>query len=82
MVDSTNVEVIWPDGTITIEKIGSDWLEVASNTNFEIPLGCLKGTCGACEIEVNGRIVRACISKVALIKSSKLKISIPCDPYW
>lgn len=82
MIQPSQVEIIWPNGQITTENVGVDWIEAARKSNIEIPLGCIKGSCGACEIEVNGRIIRACISTVDIIDGCQLKISFPSDPYW
>ena len=49
---------------------------------MHIPTGCLGGSCGACEIEVNGTVVRACISTVPAPASSQLKVELATDPYW
>ena len=38
-------------------------LNLGFDKSVEIPTGCLTGSCGACEIEVNGEIVRACITE-------------------
>ncbi len=82
MKDLSHIELIWPDGKTTIESLGSDWLNAALNANIEIPVGCLKGSCGACEIDVNGRTIRACISKIDIQDGSKINIDFTSDPYW
>ena len=51
----TSIPVRWPDGRITHETIGQDWLVAASGAGISIPTGCLGGSCGACEIDVNGK---------------------------
>ena len=76
------IPVLWPDGHSSIETVGSDWLTAASDAGFKIPTGCLGGSCGACEIEVNGKVVRACISTVPASKSGQLVVADACDPYW
>ncbi|WP_320674733.1 2Fe-2S iron-sulfur cluster binding domain-containing protein [Prochlorococcus sp. MIT 1341] len=76
------LKVIWPDGKISYEEIGSSWLEVASRRNIEIPTGCLGGSCGTCEIEVNGEVIRACISTIEKSKNTPLHVSFVDDPYW
>jgi len=72
----------WPDGRITQERIGADWLQAAADAGISIPTGCLGGSCGACEIEVNGKVVRACISTVPPSKSGELAVDFATDPYW
>ena len=54
----TSIPVSWPDGHTTQERIGQDWLVAANEAGISIPTGCLGGSCGACEIEVNGKVVR------------------------
>ena len=61
---SKQVLIHWPGGKSTSCTAGRDWLEAARDAGFAIPTGCLGGSCGACEIEVNGRVVRACIATV------------------
>ena len=76
------ITVRWPDGHTSSELIGSDWLVSAARAGFRIPTGCLGGSCGACEIEVNGRVIRACISTVPASKSGLLVVDQASDPYW
>ena len=78
----TSIPVRWPDGRITHEIIGQDWLVAASGAGISIPTGCLGGSCGACEIDVNGKTVRACISTVPASKSAKLRVEFAADPHW
>jgi aerobic-type carbon monoxide dehydrogenase small subunit (CoxS/CutS family) len=40
------------------------------------------GSCGACEIDVNGHTVRACISSVPASRSGSLSVELTSDPYW
>ena len=61
---------------------GDDWFSVAEKAGFQIPTGCLTGSCGACEIDVNGKTVRACISKIQSNKEYTLKVSLTTDPFW
>ena len=76
------ISVTWQNGQITHEIVGSDWLVAASKAGISIPTGCLGGSCGACEIEVNGKVVRACISTVPASKSGQLVVADACDPHW
>ena len=78
----TSIPVRWPDGRTTQERIGQDWLVAASGAGVSIPTGCLGGSCGACEIDVNGKVVRACISTVPPSKSAKLTVKFATDPHW
>ena len=81
MINQTTT-VQWPNGHRSTEQIGTDWLAAASGAGVSIPTGCLGGSCGACEIEVNGKVVRACISTVPASKSAKLSVDFATDPHW
>tara|TARA_Y100001968_G_C19234258_1_gene656051 strand:- start:641 stop:877 length:237 start_codon:yes stop_codon:yes gene_type:complete len=74
------VKVYWPNGDSSTCIAGEDWLKAAHNANIEIQTGCLVGSCGACEIEVNGKVIRACISNVP--EEEDLNVELFNDPYW
>ena len=76
------IPVQWPDGRETKAEVGQDWLVAASEAGVSIPTGCMGGSCGACEIEVNGKVVRACISSVPAAKSGQLSVDFAADPFW
>ena len=78
----SSITVHWPDGHTSRESIGADWLQAAADAGIAIPTGCLGGSCGACEIEVNGTVVRACISTVPASKSGQLVVDYALDPHW
>ena len=78
----SKIEIQWPNGTSSLTEPGLDWLQVARDAGIIIPTGCLQGSCGACEIEVNGKVLRACISKISNTSPNELKIEIAYDPYW
>ncbi len=75
-------KIIWPNNIETFVSEGDDWLTSAERAGFEIPTGCLTGSCGACEIDVNGETVRACISEIKNNKKCKLEVSLTTDPFW
>ena len=77
-----NIKVIWPNNNETFVSEGDDWLSSGANAGFEIPTGCLTGSCGACEIDVNGETVRACICDIKCNKKNLLKVSLTVDPFW
>ena len=79
---SKDVLIHWPGGVSTRVACGSDWLTTARSAGFAIPTGCLGGSCGACEIDVNGKTVRACISTVPSSRSGELTVELSSDPYW
>ena len=74
------VKVIWPNKTSSNCNPGDEWLKAAHDASIEIPTGCLGGSCGACEIEVNGEVIRACIDIVP--DEKELKVEFFSDPYW
>ena len=74
------VKILWPNNNSSNCSPGESWLMAANNANIEIPTGCLTGSCGACEIEVNGKVIRACIDNVP--NRSDLKVEFFTDPYW
>ena len=77
-----NIKVIWPNNKETFVSEGDDWFLSAEKAGLEIPTGCLTGSCGACEIDVNCETVRACISNIKSNKKSTLKVSLTTDPFW
>ncbi|MAD48029.1 MAG: hypothetical protein CMQ53_01605 [Gammaproteobacteria bacterium] len=54
----------------------------ADKAGLEIPTGCLTGSCGACEIDVNGETVRPCISNIEDQNGCALKVTYTTDPFW
>ena len=74
------VKIKWPNGRCSIAQVGADWLRVSKEVGIEIPTGCLGGSCGACEIEVNGEVIRACISLVP--DEKELNVDFFSDPFW
>ena len=78
----TKIKIIWPNNNETYVSEGDDWFSSAKKVGLEIPTGCLTGSCGACEIDVNGKTVRACISHIKNNKQCTLKVSLTTDPFW
>ncbi len=74
------VKIIWPNGNVSICDPGEDWFKVAKDSDIHIPSGCLGGNCGACEIEVNGEVYRACIDNIP--EGTELIVELVSDPYW
>lgn len=77
-----SVTIHWPDGRTSQEVCGRDWLAAAYAAGQSIPTACLGGSCGACEIEVNGQVVRACIAQVPASRQGVLRVELASDPYW
>ena len=78
----TKIKIRWPNNIESYAFEGDDWFSSAEKAGLEIPTGCLTGSCGACEIDVNGETVRACISNIEVKKGSQLNISLTTDPFW
>ena len=78
----SKVFIKWPNGNTSSSFIGDLWLEAALKAGVRIPTGCMGGSCGACEIDVNGKTLRACISRVEIINSDFLEVDFATDPYW
>ena len=78
----TKIKIIWPNNNETFVSEGDDWFSSAEKAGLEIPAGCLTGSCGACEIDVNGETVRACISDIKSNKKCLFKVSLTTDPFW
>ena len=76
------IKIIWPNNNETIVSDGDDWFSSAEKAGFVIPSGCLSGSCGACEIDVNGKTVRACISDIKSNNQCILRVSLTTDPFW
>ncbi len=74
------VKITWPNNKNSNCFPGIGWLDAACEAKIEIPTGCLGGSCGACEIEVNGEVIRACIATVP--DKKELKVEFFSDPYW
>ena len=77
-----NIKILWPNNIETFVSEGDDWFYSAEKAGLEIPSGCLTGSCGACEIDVNGVTVRACISEINNYKKCTLRVSLTTDPFW
>jgi len=78
----SKIKIIWPNNIETYVSEGEDWLSTAEKAGLEIPTGCLTGSCGACEIDVNGETLRACISEIKKNKECTLRVSLTTDPFW
>ena len=76
------LKIHWPNKIITNAESGDDWFLIAKEAGMDIPTGCLNGSCGACEIDVNGETIRPCITNVGLFKNVNLNIELTSDPFW
>ena len=78
----TKIKISWPNNIETYAYEGDDWFLIAEKAGFKIPTGCLTGSCGACEIDINGKTVRACISNLISNQDHLLRVSFIIDPFW
>ncbi len=78
----TKLKISWPNNIETYAYEGDDWFLIAEKAGFKIPTGCLTGSCGACEIDVNGKTVRACMRNVMSNQDSLVTVSFIVDPFW
>ena len=79
---NSKIKIRWPNNNETYALEGDNWFSTAEKAGLEIPTGCLTGSCGACEIDVNGFTVRACINNIKSNKESLLEVSLTSDPFW
>jgi len=77
-----NLKIYWPNNSITTAEEGEDWFSIAKKANVEIPTGCLTGSCGACEIDVNGETIRPCVKNIEFKNNVFLNIEFTTDPFW
>ncbi len=76
------IKIRWPNNKETFATEGDDWFSTAEKVGLEIPTGCLTGSCGACEIDVNGHTIRACVNEIRSNKKCLLNVSLTTDPFW
>ena len=72
-MNKSKLQISWPNNIVTNANDGDDWFVIAKKAGLEIPTGCLTGSCGACEIDVNGETVRPCISNIDCKKKMLFK---------
>ena len=77
-----NLKIHWPNNLTTIAEEGEDWFLKAQIANLNIPTGCLLGSCGACEIDVNGETIRPCVKNIEYKNNMDLNIEFTKDPFW
>ena len=78
----SKIRITWPNNIQTYASEGEDWFSIAESAGIEIPTGCLTGSCGACEIDVNGDTVRPCIANIDNKKGCYLNVKLTSDPFW
>ena len=78
----SKIKITWPNNIETYASEGDDWFSTAKKAGLEIPTGCLTGSCGACEIDINGETIRPCITDIKSKRESALRVSFTTDPFW
>ena len=81
-MNKKDITIKWPNGKYSNARPGDHWLELAGKVGVTIPTGCLGGSCGSCEIDVNGEVIRACINVVRVAENENLNVEFISDPYW
>ena len=62
---ATTVEVeFMPTGKIVTAKVGDSLSDIAAAAGVEIKYKCKKGECNTCEVNINGKFVKACQTKI------------------
>lgn len=82
MKKKQKVNIVWPNKVSIDAYEGDDWFLIANQAGYEIPTGCLTGSCGACEIDVNGVTARPCISNIKSQFNRTLIVNLASDPFW
>ena len=78
----SKIKIKWPNNIETYASEGDNWFAIARNAGLEIPTGCLSGSCGACEIDVNGETIRPCIQDVHFSNLKYVDVELTSDPFW
>ena len=81
-MNKKKLKLHWPNNLITTAEEGEDWFLKAQMVNINIPTGCLSGSCGACEIDINGETIRPCIKNIEFKNNVYLNIKFTYDPFW
>ena len=76
------LKIHWPNNSITNAEEGDDWFLKAQMADLFISSGCLTGSCGACEIDVNGETIRPCVKNIEYKNDFDLNIEFTTDPFW
>jgi NADH dehydrogenase/NADH:ubiquinone oxidoreductase subunit G len=78
-----------PDNIEVMAEAGEPILNVADRAGVHIPTGCLAGSCRACEVEIEGNLICACISGIpgdslgdGPVKRTAVAIGLYEDALW
>jgi ferredoxin len=60
-VDSELVDILFlPENMMVKGKVGTSLSEIAESAGIEIKYKCRKGECGTCEVNLDGKWIKAC----------------------
>ena len=76
------LKILWPNDEISNAEEGDNWFLEAEKAGISIPTGCLNGSCGACEIDVNGETIRPCVTNIEFKQEKCLHMKFIYDPFW
>lgn len=63
-----------PSKVTAYAQVGDSLSDVAKNANVEIQYKCKKGECGTCEVNVQGKWIKACQTKITSKDSLKITV--------
>ena len=69
-----------PDDVTVEATPGDSLLEVAKRNGVDIPTGCLRGSCHACEVDTN--LWGPVCSCIAAVPDRPLEVELWSDPSW
>ena len=81
-MNKKTLKISWPNNVVINANENDDWFEIAKRAGIEIPTGCLTGSCGACEIDVNGETIRPCTTNIRSNMNDFLNVEFTTDPFW
>jgi ferredoxin len=70
-----------PNNCTTTATGGESLLTVADRAGVSIPIGCLRGACYACVVEMNGEEVCSCLTAIPE-DCEQVTIALFEDPTW
>jgi ferredoxin len=70
-----------PDNVKVAAAVGESLLDVADRAGIQIPMGCMSGSCHACEVTMNDEDVRSCITAIPP-GAAVVTVQLFSDPSW
>ena len=75
------VKIRFLPNDITVDAVpGESLLQVAHDAGVDIPTGCLRGSCHACEVETD--LWGAVCSCIAAVPDQSMVVELWTDPTW